>query len=82
MVPLVHRDAALRSCFLRVRELMAAKYVVEMFLPFSHFAASSMWDEMAVVMTGNGPKYPGLPARKIKHLIVELYVATKKVCGG
>lgn len=53
-----------------------------MFLPFSHFAASSMWDEMAVVMTGNGPKYPGLPARKIKHLIVELYVATKKAVVG
>lgn len=61
---------------------MAAEYAVEMFLPFSHFAASSMWDEMVGVMAGNGPTFPALPARKVKRLLVELYIATKKVCCG
>ncbi|CAM9372554.1 unnamed protein product [Pylaiella littoralis] len=61
---------------------MAAKYAVDMFLPFSHFPTSSMWDEMVGVLARNGPTFPALPARKVKRLLLELYVATKQAVVG
>lgn len=58
---------------------MAAKMIIEKFLPFNHFSSGVMWEEMAGTLTAHGLPFPTLPPRRIKHLIVELYLATKQV---
>jgi len=63
----------------RVRELMATKMIVEKFLPFTFFSSSTAWTELVGVLTSGNTPFPALPARRVKHLIVEMYVATKKV---
>ena len=58
---------------------MGAKMIVEKFLPFTFFSSSSAWTELVGVLTSGNTPFPALPARRVKHLIVEMYVATKKV---
>lgn len=65
--------------FHRVRELMAAKWAVEKYKPFNYFSSGVMWDEISGVLGAAGVPFPPLTARRIKHLIVELYIATKEV---
>ncbi|CAB1099071.1 unnamed protein product [Ectocarpus sp. CCAP 1310/34] len=65
----------------RVKELQAAKLVVEKMLPFSFFSSGGTFKEMMATATGTS-SYPTLPPRRVKHLITELYVATKKVVVG
>lgn len=64
--------------FFRVKELQAAKLVVEKLLPFTFFSSGDMFKEMMATATGS-MSYPALPPRRVKYLIVELYSATKKV---
>ena len=66
-------------CFYRVRELLAARMVVDKFLPFSHFSGS--WEELIGTVTTEGQctPFPALTSRRVKHLVVEMFVATKKV---
>ena len=65
----------------RVRELLAARMVVDKFLPFSHFSGS--WEELIGTVTTEGQctPFPALTSRRVKHLVVEMFVATKKVGG-
>ena len=58
---------------------MAAKMVVEKFLPFTFFSSGTAWTELVGVLTSGNTLFPVLPARRVKHIIVEMYVATKKV---
>ena len=74
-----HLDPCSRFVLFRVRELIAAKMIVEKFLPFTFFSSCTAWTEMIGVLTPGNPAFPALPARRVKHLIVEMYVATKKV---
>ena len=64
--------------FSRVKELQAAKQVVEKLLPFNFFSEGEMFREMMATHAGN-TTYPDLPPRRVKHLLVEMYCATKKV---
>lgn len=66
------------SLFFRVRELLCAKMVVDKFLPFSFFSGNS-WKDVMGLETADDTPYPALPSRRIKHLLVEMFVATKKV---
>ena len=52
---------------------------VEKFLPFSFFSSSAAWQELVGVPTMENTSFPALSPRRIKHLLVEMYVATKKV---
>lgn len=61
----------------RVKELQAAKLVVKKLLPWSFFNDDTFKEMMATV-AGNSA-YPELDKKRVKHLIVELYCATKKV---
>ena len=65
--------------FFRVRELNAAKMVIEKFLPFSFFSSGStwQWQELVGLLTSNTTHFPPLSSRGIKHLLSEMYVATK-----
>ena len=74
-----HLDPCSRFVLFRVRELMAAKMVVEKFLPFTFFSSSTAGTEVVGVLTSGNTAFSALPARRVKHLIVEMYVATKKV---
>ena len=58
---------------------MAAKMIVEKFLPFNFSSSSTAWTELVGVLTSGNTPFLALPARRVKHLIVEMYVATKKV---
>ena len=59
---------------------MAAKMIVEKFLPFTFFSYGNAWTELVGVLTSGNTPFPSLSARRVKHLIVEImYVATKKV---
>lgn len=71
-----------RALLSRVRELLAAKMVVDKFLPFSFFAGS--WEELMGTVTGEGgcTPFPALTKKRVKHLVVEMFVATKKVGGA
>lgn len=62
----------------RVSELQAAKLLVEKMLPFNFFSSAEMFREMMGTASG-GSTFPELSPRRVKHLITELYVATKKV---
>lgn len=66
----------------RVRELLAAKMVVDKFLPFSFFSGS--WEELMGTVTAEGgcTPFPPLTSKRVKHLVVEMFVATKKVGGA
>lgn len=61
-----------------MKELQAAKHVVEKMLPFNFYASGEMFREMMATHGGN-TSYPELPPKRVKHLLVELYCATKKV---
>ena len=63
--------------FFRVRELIAAKMVVEKFLPFGFFSSGSTWQELVGLLTSNTTHFLPLSSRRIKHLLVEMYFATK-----
>jgi hypothetical protein len=52
--------------------------VVDKFLPFSFFSGNS-WKDVMGLETADDTPYPALPSRRIKHLLVEMFVATKKV---
>ena len=58
---------------------MAAKMIVDKFLPFIFFSSGTAWTELVGVLTSGNTPLPALPARRVKHLIVEMYVATKKL---
>ena len=58
---------------------MAAKMIVEKVLPFTFFSSGTAWTELVGVLTSGNTPFPALPARRVKYLIVEMYVATKKV---
>lgn len=51
---------------------------VQMFLPFSFFS-SEKWRQMIGFEAAGDTPYPPLPVKRVKHLLVEMYVATKKV---
>lgn len=61
-----------------MKELQAAKQVVEKLLPFTFYSRGEMFKEMMATHGGN-TTYPELPPKRVKHLLVELYCATKKV---
>lgn len=67
----------------RVRELLAAKMVVRKFLPFSFFSSDASWAELmgTVLSTAKDTPFPALAHKRVKHLLVEMFVATKKVSG-
>ena len=70
--------AALCLCiFFRVHELNVAKMVVEKFLPFLFASSCSTWQELVGLLTSNTTQFPPLSSRRINHLLVEMYVATK-----
>lgn len=56
---------------------LAAK-LVETFLPFNLFSTGDMFSEIMVTSTDRTTS-PMLPLRRVKNLLVELYVATKRV---
>ncbi|CAM9672446.1 unnamed protein product, partial [Hapterophycus canaliculatus] len=56
--------------------------VVEKFLPFSFFSSGTSWRRMIGFEAAGDTPYPPLPTKRIKHLVVEMYVATKKVVMG
>lgn len=58
---------------------MALKLVVEKCLPFDFFSSGSAWDELMGVLTSTTTAFPKISARRVKHLILEAYVATKEV---
>lgn len=65
---------------LRVRELLAARMLVEKLLPFSFFSSGTTWKELiATAVSADDTPFPALTSRRIKHLLVEMFVATKKV---
>ena len=51
--------------------------VIEKFLPFSFFSSGSTCQELVELLTSNVIHFPPLSSRRIKHLLVEMYVATK-----
>ncbi|CAN0341548.1 unnamed protein product, partial [Pylaiella littoralis] len=65
----------------RVKELQAAKHVVEKMLPFTFYSSGEMFREMMATHGGN-TSYPELSPKRVKHLLVELYCATKKAVLG
>lgn len=67
--------------FFRVRELLAMRMVVDKFLPFNFFSSGTTWQELAGLLTAKTTPFPALSSRRVKHLLVEMYVATKKVSG-
>jgi len=69
-------------CILRrVRELLCTKWLVQDFLPFNFFTTDMCRQMIGYETAGNTP-YPPLPPRRMKHLVVEMFVATKKVSLG
>ena len=58
---------------------MAAKMIVEKFLPFTFYSSGNAWTELVGVLTSGNTPFPALSARRVKHLIVGMYVAPKKV---
>ena len=56
--------------------------VVDKFLPFSFFSGS--WEELMGTVTAEGgcTPFPPLTSKRMKHLVVEMFVATKKVGGA
>ena len=67
------------SVSFRVREVLAVKMVVEKFSPFSVFSTGTTWQELVGVVAGKETPFPQITPRHVKHLLVEMYVATKKV---
>ncbi|CAN0293289.1 unnamed protein product, partial [Ectocarpus sp. 4 AP-2014] len=65
----------------RVRELLCMEMAVQMFLQFSFFSSEKWRQTIGFEASGDTP-YPELPAKRVKHLLVEMYVATKKVVMG
>ena len=65
----------------RVRELQCAKLVVEKLLPFSFFSSGDMFSEIMATASEGQTTFPAMPPRRVKHVITELYVATKKVAN-
>ena len=63
----------------RVRERMTAKMIVEKFLPITFFSSGTTWTELIGVLISDNTPFPALPVRRVKRLIVEMYVATMKV---
>ena len=78
--------ALLRRCLVlflfRVRELLAARMVVQKFLPFNFFSSGTTWQELIGTVTAKDTPFPPLTSRRVKHLLVEMFVATKKVSVG
>ena len=68
-----HLDPCYSFVLFRVRELIAAKMIVEKFLLFTFFSSSTAWTEMVGVLTSGNTAFPALPARRVKQLIVEMY---------
>ncbi|CAM9669476.1 unnamed protein product, partial [Ectocarpus fasciculatus] len=66
----------------RVREVLAVKWLVEMFLPFDMFSAGTMWKELVGALNAYTTPFPELPPPRVKHLLIELYVATKQAVLG
>lgn len=58
---------------------MAAKLVVDKFLPFTFFSSGPSWTELVGVLTSGNIPFSALPSQRVKHLIVEMYHATKNV---
>ncbi|CAB1108164.1 unnamed protein product [Ectocarpus sp. CCAP 1310/34] len=63
----------------RVRELLCTKWLVERFLAFNFFSASDMWRQTIGFETAENTPYPPLPPERMKHLVAEMFLATKKV---
>lgn len=53
--------------------------VVEKCLPFSFFSAGTTWKELADLLTAETTPFPDLSSSRIKHVLVEVFIATKKV---
>ena len=51
--------------------------MIEKLLPFSSFSSGSTWQELVGLLTSNTTHFPPLSSRRIKHLLVEVYVSTK-----
>lgn len=50
-----------------------------MFLPFDMFSAGTMWKGLVGTLNAYTTPFPELPPPRVKHLLIELYVATKQV---
>ena len=56
--------------------------VIDKFLPFGFFSSGSTWQELVGLLTSNTTHIPPYSSRRFKHLLVEMYFATKKVSGS
>ena len=56
--------------------------VIEKFQPFGFFSSGSTWQELVGLLTSNTTHFPRLSSPRIKHRLVEMYVATEKVGGS
>lgn len=56
---------------------MGTKMIVDKFLPFTFFSGTA-WTELVEVLTSDHTPVPGLPAWRVKNLIVDIYFAIKK----
>ncbi|CAN0031201.1 unnamed protein product [Scytosiphon promiscuus] len=61
---------------------MALKLLIEKFLPFNFFSSGTAWGELMAALTSTSAAFPIVSARRVKHLIVEAYVATKEAAIG
>ena len=74
------RRRCFRGCFLlRVRELLAVKLLVDECLPFDFFSSGTTWTALMAALTAGTTPFPELRPGRVKHLLVEMFVATKKV---
>lgn len=78
-LPVLRVAAMFCACVFRVRELLCTEMVVEKFLPFSFFSSGKSWRRTIGYEASGDTPYPKLPSKRVKHLLVEMYVATKKV---
>lgn len=65
--------------FFRIRELLAVKMLVDKCLPFSFFSSGTAWTQLMALVTAETTPFPELSSSRVKHLLVEMFVATKKV---
>eukprot|EP00752_Nemacystus_decipiens_P010971 g9750.t1 len=67
----------------RLLELLSVKLLVEKCLPFNFFSTGAPWTElMATLATAETTPCPELLPGRVKHLIVEMFVAAKKAVVG
>ena len=66
-------------CLFRVLELLAVRMLVDKCLPFSFFSPGTAWTQLIALATAETTPFPELTSGRVKHILVEMFVATKKV---